>query len=296
MTSSDPGSDSDVPESLSLTQTKKSAQSQNKAWKQAHADEIRRKKEKNRTRDRELKERAELRKRAKAEDDVVSRMERAMGDAGDEDSEEEDEDDLEITTEGAHKDEEGSEEYSEEGDVDEDDDMDSEVQTKHQEDDSMSDKSSEEEDFTSSNQNQNHLPEHLFASMSTPTPKQSMVSAPRKTQVHRKDTKKRSPHRTKPKDFVLGCVFLLLHIKSRSSPSVSRSRTIRSLSSGTSRPAPQHPVSNVAPPSRAGKFVNRSLGLNLKNTNGKNKKQWQRRPGKDKLLWLTDVTNETNLK
>ena len=48
--------------------------------KQAHADEKRKKREKSRARDRGLKERAELRKRERAEYDVVSRMERTMRD------------------------------------------------------------------------------------------------------------------------------------------------------------------------------------------------------------------------
>ena len=59
------------------------------------------KKEMNRAKDRGLKERAELRKCERAENDVVSRMERAMRDAREEDSEV-DEDGLEMTTEGAN--------------------------------------------------------------------------------------------------------------------------------------------------------------------------------------------------
>ena len=46
--------------------------------KQAHADEKRKKREKNRARDRGLKERAELRKRERAENELVSGMERTM--------------------------------------------------------------------------------------------------------------------------------------------------------------------------------------------------------------------------
>ena len=80
MASSDPGSDSDVPESFSLTLAKNSARSRNKALKQAHADEKRKKREKNRAMDRGLKERAELRKRERAENDVVSGMERTIPD------------------------------------------------------------------------------------------------------------------------------------------------------------------------------------------------------------------------
>ena len=45
MASSDPGSDSDVPESFSLTLAKNSARSWNKALKQAHVDEKRKKRE-----------------------------------------------------------------------------------------------------------------------------------------------------------------------------------------------------------------------------------------------------------
>ena len=48
--------------------------------KQAHADEKRKKREKSRARDRGLKERTELRKRERVENDVVSRMERTMRD------------------------------------------------------------------------------------------------------------------------------------------------------------------------------------------------------------------------
>ena len=192
MASSDPGSDSDVPESFSLTQAKKTAQSRNKALKQSHADEKRKKKERNRARDRGLKERAELRKRERAENDVVSRMERAMRDAREENSEV-DEDRLEMSTEGANEDEMGGEM----GDEDEDEDIDSD-------DEIISNKISEEEDLTSSNPNPKHLPEHLFASTFIPTPEKNKISASRKKQIHKKDTKKRRPHRIKPKDFVLG--------------------------------------------------------------------------------------------
>ena len=101
-----------------------------------------------------------------------------------------------MTTEGANEDEKGSEE---DGDGDGDGDLDSE-------DEKISDKSSEEEDLTSSNPNPNpkHLPEHLFTSTSIPTPEQNKMSASRKKQAHKKDTKKPRLHRTKPKDFVLG--------------------------------------------------------------------------------------------
>ena len=48
--------------------------------KQAHADKRRKKREKSKARDRGLKEWAELRKRERAENDVVSGMERTMRD------------------------------------------------------------------------------------------------------------------------------------------------------------------------------------------------------------------------
>ena len=80
MASSDPGSDSDVPESFSDSGENKTAQSRNEALKQAHADEKRKKGEKSRARDWGLKERAELRKREGAENDVISRTERTMRD------------------------------------------------------------------------------------------------------------------------------------------------------------------------------------------------------------------------
>ena len=70
-----------------------------------------------------MREGVELRKGERAEKDVVSRMERAMGEV--------DEDGLEMTTEGA-----------DEGDEDEDEDISSE-------DEMISDESSEEEDLTS---------------------------------------------------------------------------------------------------------------------------------------------------
>ena len=96
---------------------------------------------------------------------------------------------MEMTTEGANEDEKGSKE-----DEDGDEDLDSE-------DKKISDKSSEEEDLTSSNPNPNpkHLPEHLFTSTFFPTPEQNKISASRKKCVHKKDTKKHRPHRTKPK-------------------------------------------------------------------------------------------------
>ena len=93
-----------------------------------------------------------------------------------------------MTTEGANEDEKCSKE-----DEDGDEDLDSE--------DKISDKNSEEEDLTSSNPNPNQklLPEHLFASTFFPTPEQNKISALRKKRVHKKDTKKHRPHRTKPK-------------------------------------------------------------------------------------------------
>ena len=77
----------------------------------------------NRVREWGLKEGAELRKGERVENDMVSRMERAMGEV--------DEDGLEMTTEGA-----------DEGDEDEDEGISSEGEM-------ISDKSSEEEDLTS---------------------------------------------------------------------------------------------------------------------------------------------------
>ena len=67
-------------------------------------------------------------------------------------------------------------------------------------------KNSEEEDLRPSNPNSNpkHLLGPLFASTFIPTPEQNKISASRKKQVHKKDTKKLGLHRTKPKDFVLG--------------------------------------------------------------------------------------------
>ena len=100
---------------------------------------------------------------------------------------------MEMTTEGANEDEKGSKE----GDEDGDEDMDLE-------DEKISDKSSEEEDLTPSNPNPKHLPEHLFMSTFIPTPEKNKISASRKKQTHKKDTKKHRLHRTKPKDFVLG--------------------------------------------------------------------------------------------
>ena len=95
-----------------------------------------------------------------------------------------------MTTEGANEDEKGSKE----GDEDGDEDMDLE-------DKKISDKSSEEEDLTLSNPNPNpkHLPEHLFASTFFPTPEKNKIPASRKKRVHKKVTKKRRPHGTKPK-------------------------------------------------------------------------------------------------
>ena len=54
------------------------------------------------------------------------------------------------------------------------------------------------------NPNPKHLLGHLTASTFIPTPEQNKISASRKKQVHKKDTKKCRRHRTKPKDFVLG--------------------------------------------------------------------------------------------
>ena len=70
----------------------------------------------------------------------------------------------------------------------------------------ISNKNSEEEDSTSSNPNLNlrHNPEYLFTSTFIPTPEKNKISASRKKQVSKKYAKKRRPHRTKQKDFVLG--------------------------------------------------------------------------------------------
>ncbi|KAF5337830.1 hypothetical protein D9758_015704 [Tetrapyrgos nigripes] len=250
---SDAESEDDLPEALSLSASKQSAQKQSQRLRKAVEEKERAsrkvKKERNREMDKQLKERAQKRKKFEAVDedqeddvterpvnDVETRMLRAMQQAEEESglgSDEEDDDEGEGRMAVIDDSEEASgdeEEEEEEGMEDnEDEDMD-DVEDSDEEDlgEALSFKSRPKS---------NHLPDHLFASAFS----QKASKEPKKQTKQVKQVKKRKKARKGPKDTVVG------------------SRAIRTLSNpNTVLPRAS---STTVPSAKVKKFLNRNLRL-----------------------------------
>ncbi|KAF9449631.1 hypothetical protein P691DRAFT_799125 [Macrolepiota fuliginosa MF-IS2] len=269
----DSGSDSDAPEAVSLSQSKKSIQQQNAGIRQAQVLAQQKTKLKNREKDQKLKERAAknknddqvlLKKRGEKKvvvedpeggDEVIGGVEartlRAMKDAQVEDDDEDDEDFDEFregsSFDGAFMDEDedasGGSDDDEEG-SNSDEAMESQISEDEAEADSDSDVEPESQPKKS-----NYLPDEIFKAAFSQTAK---PKAAKKDILSKKQQKKRKRTST-PKDVIVG------------------SKAIRTLAS-TARPI----SSNAAvPSSKIKKFLDRTLALKGQTMRGKS---WERRP------------------
>jgi hypothetical protein len=270
-----------APETLSLVQSKWNAKTFDNALNDFKTAEKERRKERNRTRDRKLKERAAQTRHsesvAEEGDDAHARMERAMQDA---EREKEDEDEDEYGSdnfEGSSKEtnsEESKDEAMEMAEGGEDGIMESD------DDDASQDET--DEGGTKSNQslarpkkNHHHLPDHLFTSAFTPRAQPSLSNSQPLASVSKTNNiARKRKHRARAKDLIVGCVSTpcVSHIIFFNQVSCS-SRVIRTLadSSRSGLPTPM-----TLPPPKVKKFMNRSL--NIKG-NQSRIKGWERRPG-----------------
>ncbi|KJA19258.1 hypothetical protein HYPSUDRAFT_204664 [Hypholoma sublateritium FD-334 SS-4] len=254
-------SDSDAPEAVSLSQSKKQIQQLDAHRKNAELAERESKRALNREKDRKLKERAEKNREAaapamaggkgkgKAEeevDDLEARMERAMAEANEESGEEESDDEQEYEEFGGIK---LGDQQSGSGEDDSEDNGDS-----SSEDDSEDEDDSNEEDVlppksTKIKFNPEHLPEELFAAAFAPQPKRK-PEAELEAERTNPPAKKRKASGTK--DIVVG------------------SRAIRTLPNSN-----QPSIPATLPSKKIEKFLDRTLALTAGKQPGKG---WERRP------------------
>ncbi|KIM75317.1 hypothetical protein PILCRDRAFT_827417 [Piloderma croceum F 1598] len=255
-----------APETLSLVQSKWNAKTLDNALNDFTAAEKERRKERNRTRDRKLKERAAQTRHservAEERDDAHARMERAMRDAEQEKEDEdegedeygsESEDNFEGSSKGTNSEESEDEamEMAEDGEdgimVSDNDDASQDVT---------------DEGGTKSNQslarpkkNHHHLPDHLFTSAFTPQAQPSLSNLQPLASVSKTNNiVRKRKHRARAKDLIVG------------------SRVIRTLADSSRSGLP---TSITLPPPKVKKFMNRSL--NIKG-NQSRIKGWERRP------------------
>ncbi|ETW75558.1 hypothetical protein HETIRDRAFT_423215 [Heterobasidion irregulare TC 32-1] len=282
-------SESDAPQAITLAKSKNTARGRQRDIETFRAAEKSKLKERNRLRDRHLKERAVIRGGTKGKERLVkeagsnthehseegkwdkdhSRLEARMARAVDEaegeldESEEEgesgmaEEDDEDVGSEHGIDEEDGTEEGGSESanDLDEDQEL---VPS-----DNNKEVSSEEDAFMDSEQeytlppSSKYLPDHLFTSAfakSSPALRTSSQTKPTNTQ---KALKKRKRVNNKPKDVVLG------------------TRTIRVLPSNKIHTDSYTSIrGTVAPPVRIDRFLSRALALK----GGKKAQGWGRKP------------------
>ncbi|KDR70017.1 hypothetical protein GALMADRAFT_145059 [Galerina marginata CBS 339.88] len=281
--SSGSDSDSDVPEAIPLSQSKKQIQKLESSRKNAVLAERQSRKTQNRERDRKLKERAEKNKKPvkdkgkgkeeseedddeeeeEAVDGLEARMLRAMKDAQDEEDEEDEEgfegfgnvqlDEDEDESGSQDSEENDSEEEEEEGSDDDDDESQDSEESEGEEEPERPSKPK-----TSTKFNPDHLPDELFeaafasqtGTKRTFTDDADITSSKRKTSP--RATKKRKTNPKTPKDIIVG------------------SKAIRVLPSSVLPPAPA-----TLPSRKINNFLNRTLALK----GGKQRARgWERRP------------------
>jgi hypothetical protein len=274
--------DEGAPEALSLAQSKRNAETLNHALNDFKAAEKERRKERNRTRDRKLKERAaqtrHTKRVAEEGDDAHARMERAMRDAEkEEEAEDEHGSESEDNFEGSSKEissEESEDEAMEMAEDGEDGIMDSDN------DDESQDETDEggtklNQSLAKPKQNHHHLPDHLFTAAFTPQTQPSFSNPQSAASVSRpNDIVKKRKHRARAKDLIVGyvstpCVLRIILFNQVSCSS----RAIRTLSNSSRSGLP---TLMTLPPPKVKKFMNRSL--NIKG-NQSRIKGWERRPG-----------------
>ncbi|KAF8874573.1 hypothetical protein CPB84DRAFT_1853557 [Gymnopilus junonius] len=285
--------DSDAPEAVPLSQSKKEIQKLETSRQNALLAERQSKKTQNREKDRKLKERAEVNRtlgrkgKEKAEEkgkkkdemdeeeedsdganELEARMLRAMKEANDEDEGSDDDEDVKglgsIGQDGEEEEDE-LEDGSEEDELDEDDEEDD----TEEDGDGFSGSGSEEEDLpppssskkakTSTRLNPDHLPDELFAA--------AFASQSRNKRALRDDSEPASKGNRKDKARPAK--------KRKTNPKspkdlVVGSRSIRVLPSSTNPPTP-----STLPSRKINKFLDRTLALK----GGKQRaKGWERRP------------------
>ncbi|KAK0497260.1 hypothetical protein EDD18DRAFT_147823 [Armillaria luteobubalina] len=185
--------DDDAPEAVSLSQSKKLIQQKNSSIRQFENVQKEKKRAKNRERDRKLKEQAQGRKKGngkgkekekdededeessgdEGDDDAISRMRRAMKEAGEES----------------------------------DEDMDAEMHDEDDEGDEEEERDEEEEEFHGFDapRKSNHLPDHLFASAAASVPS---IEKKTKLKSSKEAEKTRKRKRSTAKDRLLGSRFI----------------------------------------------------------------------------------------
>lgn len=264
-------SDSEGPETFTLSQTKGAAQKRNAALRELEAAEKRKKKVKNQERDRKLKKQAEASKKRKveaeesdddeeseadAENDAEARMLRAMRQADEEVSDEEEGDESGEGEEG----EEGMLEDGNDVEMDEDE-------------EELEESSDEDMETTASSSKPNHLPDHLFASAfsSKPTQKPSSSSISKSSQKSKKTRRKRTGNF--PRDLIIGSVSIYQACFSNCSNRHISSRAVRTLPQIDKAP---RATAAMLPSAKVQKFLDRSLSVrgNKSATRG-----WERRAG-----------------
>lgn len=272
-------SESDAPESLSLSQSANFARGREKSIQAYATAEKRKMKEQNRRRDQMLKERAASRKGkgSKAErkvDEEQTRLETRMARAMDEvDGEDEDDEIGEFggmdglsnkSSEGADEGRSDSDEHISENDEDGD-----------------GDKGESMDEGVVSAGKSSYLPDHLFTvALSKPKPSKEKPSP---ALLHSKPKLRKRTRAPKNKDIILGYFYLPFSKLYSSTQHYQRTRTIHTLaplhrtssSSFTSYTPPSQPGATT-PPARINRFLSRRLALIGE---GKSKQGWERRPG-----------------
>ncbi|KAF8959861.1 hypothetical protein BDZ97DRAFT_1374089 [Flammula alnicola] len=257
--------DSDAPEAVSLSQSRKQVKKLESERKNAELAARQNKRAQNRERDRKLKERAEknsVKAKGKGKevepDGLEARMERAMREAQEESGEDEDEDemsgrceDLEGIGMGSDEDEEDS---GSDGDSEEDSEEDSEGSGLEGDDGDEEEEGEEKEPPKSQKTkfNPDHLPDELFAAAFASKPKRTADSELDNENETTKRPAKKRKFSNVPKDVVVG------------------SCAIRMLSNSTQPSTP-----STLPSRKVKQFLDRTLALK----GGKQRaKGWERRP------------------
>ncbi|XP_006456361.1 hypothetical protein AGABI2DRAFT_228284 [Agaricus bisporus var. bisporus H97] len=267
-------SESDAPETVTLTQSKKSSRKQTADIRKAEATVREKARVKNREKDRKLKERAASRK-GNDEKEFVDGLDKGKGKGGEERVEDEDEEDLETRMLRAMNDAEDEESEGErefeafdDGSSFDDSSMDedeSEFKGPGDDDEEMStdeaDLISTERPARSNSKPNNYLPDELFqAAFSQPPNKPKNGSESNKKVVTKTDkSRKKASSSSKAKDILVG------------------SRTVR-----TFQPSKFQSVPSTSNPStKANKFLDRALGLKGQKLR---RKGWERKPANIGIL------------
>lgn len=183
----------EAPESFSLAQSRQHSKKQEDLLRQIQAAEKEKKRTRNREQDRRLKEQAENRKKKRragaSNADVEERMEIAMQEVEAEMSNGMDDSSEEFTGINIGSNTESEKESGDEDDLE---------------------KSSDEEPWTASKTNPNHLPDYLFTSAFSSHAGKPLATQQAKKNEQRRPTRKRVRSTPQPKDLLIGYAILAL--------------------------------------------------------------------------------------